>query len=70
MKQQLEQTRDTLRIIRYPELFNKVPLSRSQIWRLEREGKFPKSIKIGANSKGWVESQIDDWLCQRIEEAA
>jgi predicted DNA-binding transcriptional regulator AlpA len=35
------------------------------IWRLEREGKFPKRVPLGANRHGWVDTEIDDWLVAR-----
>jgi len=65
MKKQITETRDTLRVIRFPELFKKVGLCRSQIWRLERSGDFVKSIPLGKNSKGWLESDVDAWLLTR-----
>jgi len=54
-----------MKLIRYPKLKEKVPLSRSQIWRLERAGKFPKRIQISDNSVGWDEADIEDWLQSR-----
>jgi prophage regulatory protein len=39
---------------------------RSQIWRLERDGKFPKRVPIGEARVGWVESEIASWQEQRI----
>lgn len=50
------------RIIRKPELLKKVGLSHPTIWRKEKEGKFPKRISLGANSSGWIESEVDDWI--------
>ena len=28
---------------------------------------FPKPIQLGANSVGWIASEIDEWLARRIE---
>lgn len=70
MKKQVKETRDTLRVIRFPELYRKVGLSRSQIWRLEKEGAFPKSISLGKNSKGWIEKSVNEWLEARLDGAA
>jgi prophage regulatory protein len=53
------------RVIRKPELFNKIPLSDATIWRRERLGDFPKRIKLGANSVGWFENEIDEWLAKK-----
>jgi len=53
------------RIIRKPELFNKIPLSDATIWRREKMGDFPKRIKLGGNSVGWFENEIDAWLAAK-----
>ena len=29
-------------------------------------GRFPRPVKIGPRAVAWVESEIDDWLRQRI----
>ena len=50
------------RIIRKAEVMYKTGLSDTTIWRLEKAGKFPKRIKLGGNSVGWIESETDDWM--------
>jgi prophage regulatory protein len=30
--------------------------------------KFPKSVKLGQRSVAWVESEIDDWIDELIQE--
>lgn len=45
-----------------------ITLSRCQIWRLVRAKKFPAPIKISAGRNGWVESEIDTYLRDRIAE--
>jgi len=42
-----------------------VPLSRTQIWRLEKAGKFPRRIKLSDNAVGWDLEQIEQWLESR-----
>jgi prophage regulatory protein len=44
-------------------------LSTSSIYRLASEDKFPKPIKLGSHSSGWLGSEIDEWLDQRIRTA-
>jgi len=56
------------RVIRKPELFNKVPLSDATIWRREKAGDFPKRIKLGGNSVGWFENEIEDWLTKKAND--
>lgn len=56
------------RILRKPELRNKVGLSDPTIGRLEKDGKFPKRLRLGGNSCGWLESEINGWLADRAAE--
>jgi prophage regulatory protein len=53
------------RIITKRELRLMVPFTPQHIWRLEKEGKFPKRIQIGARRVGWYLSEIEGWLAQR-----
>lgn len=54
-----------IRIIRKPELLATVGLSDPTIWRMEKEGNFPKRIRLGGNSCGWFENEVQDWLTAR-----
>ncbi|PSJ45379.1 AlpA family phage regulatory protein [Zobellella taiwanensis] len=38
-----------------------VPASRVSIWRWEKAGKFPKSVKLGGTTR-WRESDIQKWI--------
>ncbi len=60
-----EQPRQPARILRFPQVKARIPLSRPSIWRLERDGKFPKRLQISANAVGWLESEIDAWISAR-----
>ena len=42
--------------------------SRSQIYNLMAQGKFPPSISIGGRAVGWIESEIEEYQKARIEE--
>lgn len=56
------------RILRFKQLRERVPFSRMHIDRLEKSGKFPKRVRIGENSVGWVESEIEAWIRARMAE--
>jgi prophage regulatory protein len=56
------------RIIRRHELRQRINYSDVHVWRLEKLGKFPQRVKIGPNSVGWVESEIDSWIQKRIDD--
>ncbi len=39
-----------------------------QLWRREKAGTFPMSVKLSASRKGWIASEIDAWLADRAAE--
>ena len=55
----------TDRIIRKPELLARIGLSDPTIWRLEKASQFPKRLRLGGNSCGWLESEVNGWLAKR-----
>lgn len=53
-------------VLKLPAVQAKTQLSRSSIYRLESEGKFPQRIRLGAgHSVGWLENEIDEYLNTR-----
>jgi prophage regulatory protein len=43
-----------------------IPYGRRQIDRLEAAGKFPKRVAIGPGRVAWVESEIDEYVAEKI----
>jgi len=56
------------RIIRKPEVKRKTGLPNSTIYELISQGKFPKQIKLSARSSGWLESEVEEWIAEKISE--
>lgn len=56
-------------IIRLPDVRARVGLSRSEIYRREALGEFPKRVILGARSVGWSLEEIENWIQQRIRES-
>lgn len=54
------------RIIRLPEVKEKTGLSRSSIYLRMSKGDFPQSISLGERAIGWVETDVEQWLDERI----
>lgn len=42
--------------------------SRMHLRRLERDGGFPKHVRVSANRIAWVEAEVDAWIAARIAE--
>ena len=54
--------------LRLPQVQAQVGLSRSQIYKLMAEERFPASKKIGTRIAVWVSSDIQAWKQARIDE--
>ena len=65
-QQKCEEYNNELRFIRLKEVVQKVGLSRSTIYIKMQANEFPQSVSLGANSRAWVESEIEDWMNERI----
>ena len=57
-----------MRILRLPQVIEKVGYSGMHIWRLEKAGRFPRRVRLGPNSVGWVAEEVDDWIAARVAE--
>ena len=58
----MAQTVRTLRVISWRELSEMIPFTRQHILRLEKAGKFPRRIQIGARRVGWLYTEIETWV--------
>lgn len=56
-------------LIRLVEVQRRTGYSKAWIYRLISNGKFPASVKIGTRAIAFVESEIDEWINQRIAES-
>lgn len=54
-----------MRYIRFKELRLRIPLARTTIWRMMRDGSFPRSRRIGKSAMAWLESEVDEWMTKR-----
>lgn len=55
----------TERVLRKKEVLGIVGLSDPTVYRMERAGKFPKRLRLGGNSCGWLQSEVDGWIAER-----
>lgn len=57
------------RLIRLPQVSSKSALKRSAIYQRIKDGTFPAPVSIGPRASAWIESEIDDWIEQRIKDS-
>ena len=53
-------------LIAWPELESLIPYTRQHILRLEKEGKFPKRVRVGEARIAWVREEVEHWIADRI----
>ena len=58
-----------MKILSRPEIMKLLGVSDVTLWRMTREGRFPKPIRIGTRRIGWPEEIVQAWIEERVEEA-
>ena len=52
-------------LLRLPKVQERIPLSRSEIYKRVAEGRFPKQIRLSHKVAAWKESEIDAWITEQ-----
>lgn len=58
----MNKTAIPLRVLKLRQVKEKVGLGHDTIYRLVRDDRFPKQIKLSERASGWFEHEIDAWL--------
>lgn len=53
------------RILRDSEVSKRVPVHKVTRYRWEQKGLFPRRVRLGPNSVGWYEHEVEAWLASR-----
>lgn len=56
-----------MRIIRLKEVMDLTGLARSTIYKFISGGLFPKPISLGDRCVGWLESEVHDWILDKVK---
>lgn len=56
-------------LIRRKEVERLTALSRSRIYDLMKQGKFPKPVRLGKMSVAWQETEVREWIASRIADS-
>lgn len=57
------------RLIRRAEVIARVGLCKASIYNRMNAGEFPRPVAIGGGRVAWLESDIDNWINERLAEA-
>ena len=53
-------------IVRLPNVLVKTGMSRSWIYDRIKKRNFPAPIQLGQKAVGWIASEVDDWVANRV----
>ncbi len=53
-------------ILRLPAVLKRTGLSRSTVYLMISKGSFPAPVSLGERAVGWIESEIDLWVDEKI----
>ena len=56
------------RILKFKDVHARVGKSRATLWRWEKHNAFPRRLRTGRNSIGWLEGEIDAWVLGKIND--
>lgn len=54
------------RLLRLPEVVRRMGRSKTEIYRLAREGKGPRGRRQSHKVTVWYETEVDDWVRRQI----
>lgn len=54
-------------ILRLPAVKARVGLSRSAIYLAVSRREFPQPVQLGTRAVGWLESEIEEWIRERVK---
>ncbi|EAS8983578.1 TPA_asm: AlpA family phage regulatory protein [Salmonella enterica] len=60
---------ESKKLIKMSEAAHRAGFGKAWIYKLIAQGRFPKPIKTGTRSIAFVESEIEEWINQRIAES-
>ena len=61
--------KSTDRLLRLPEVMERVPYKKTKIYDLMSKNLFPKNIQLGSNFVVWKASEIDKWIDKTVRGA-
>lgn len=55
------------RILRRAEVEARTGFKRAHIYSLIKEGRFPKPVPLGVRAVGWISTEVDQWINDRLQ---
>ncbi|MDA5318913.1 helix-turn-helix transcriptional regulator [Vibrio cholerae] len=59
--------KNNIRLIRFREVLAMTGLSRSSMYHFIEANQFPAQVKLGGRAVAWVESEVQEWITERVK---
>ena len=56
---------DPTRMLRLSQVMERTELRKTTIYKLQKEGRFPRAVPLTGHSVRWIESEVEQWLIGR-----
>ena len=56
------------RMLRLKQVEDRVGFKKSKLYDDMEKGLFPQSVPLGPRAIGWLESEINDWIADKVEQ--
>lgn len=56
-----------MRLMKLKEVMHTTGLARSTVYKYITDGNFPKPVSLGERNVAWLQSEIEDWILDKIE---
>jgi prophage regulatory protein len=57
-----------MRILRFAQVKDLTGLKHSAIYQRMLAGTFPRPVPLGPKARGWIESEVQNWIAERVAE--
>jgi prophage regulatory protein len=54
------------RMLRLKQVIERTELGKTTIYKLQKQGRFPRSVPMMNRSVRWIESEIEEYLASRV----
>jgi prophage regulatory protein len=65
----LYEASDYVSFMRLPKVIEVTGLKKTSIYNRMKEKTFPLSVQLGPRTVGWIASEVDQWVAERIAES-
>lgn len=57
-----------MRLIKLKDVMHITGLARSTVYKYIADGNFPKPVSLGERNVAWLQSEVEDWIWDKIEQ--